>query len=233
MSNAVRDFAFNPETSGQVLSSMLKRTGTSMTAAAAAIGVQYDTLRKCLGGDVQRVSLDTIIKVCKITGHTVQDYFRMYFEAEGTHLFDDVISCNKDHCPHKPEISSAPPEDSSDRNAHHSCPALEHFAQQLNVVQENTMNRYKAIHGEYTKVLIDSHTLELDLLDKRYQSSVSHLKKQIKRLEIKNSILTWVLIAENIAIAFVLIIDAMNPSIGWLRSLFSVGGSSPFTFGKS
>lgn len=233
MPNAIRDFSINPETSGQILSSMLKHAGTSMTNAALAIGVQYDTLRKCLGGDVQRVSLDIIIKVCKITGHTLQDYFRMYFEAEGTHLFDDVISCNKDHCPHKSEIPSAHPEDSSGHAAHQNCPALDHFAQQLNVVQENTMNRYKAIHGEYTKVLTDSHAHELSLLDKRYETSVSHLKNQIRKLEIKNSILTWVLIAENIALSFVLIIDAMNPNIGWLRSLFGVGGSSPYTFGKT
>ena len=232
MSNAIRDFSINPETSGQILSSMLKRAGTSMTNAATAIGVQYDTLRKCLGGDVQRVSLDIIIKVCKITGHTLQDYFRMYFEAEGTHLFDDVISCSKDHCPHKSEIPSAHTEDSSGRTAHHNCPALDHFSQQLNVVQENTLNRYKAIHGEYTKVLTDSHALELDMLDKRYEASVNHLKRQIKRLEIKNTIITCVLVLENILLASVLIYDALNPGIGWFRS-FIDRGVTPITFGKS
>lgn len=181
MPNTVRDFTFNPEISGQVLSSMLKHAGVSMTAAAAAIGVQYDTLRKCLGGDVQRVSLDIIIKVCKITGCTIYDYFDQYFSAAQSDIFADVVS--------PPSANSAAVQEQS---AVSPCQGIEHVKSHIDALQachtEKIVQQYEAIIAELHEQVAQLREGR-QMMHAHYQRTTDHLYEEIKKLEAENALL--------------------------------------------
>lgn len=179
MSTTIKEFYFSPITSSQVLIFMLKSRNFSNVGASNATGIQYDTLRKCLAGEVQRVSIDTIFKVCKVTGYTLMDYFRMYFEIEGSHLYDDVIS------PTQTENSSAVPETSSA----FTCPGAETIKAHIDLMQTTHSGK---VTQQYEIIIAELHEQVAQLKEGRammhahYQRTTDHLYDEIKRLEAEN-----------------------------------------------
>ena len=174
----IKYFYFNPKISGQVLSSMLKSRGISITSAADSTGIMYDTLRKCLSGDVQRVSLDTIFKVCKITGYTMADYLQRYFEADQTDIFSDVLSS-------VPDKSSVSP-----------CQGIEYVKSHIDVLQAQHTAK---IVQQYETIIAELHEQVAQLKEGRqlmhthYQRTTDHLYDEIKKLEAENAELSAII----------------------------------------
>lgn len=174
----IKNFYFNPHISGQILSSMLKSRGISIASAEDSTGIMYDTLRKCLKGDVQRVSLDTIVKICKIAGYTMQDYFRQYFEADQTDLFSDVVSA-------VPEKSSASP-----------CQGIEYVKTHIDAMQAQHTAK---IVQQYETIIAELHEQVAQLKEGRqmmhnhYQRTTDHLYDEIKKLEAENAELSAII----------------------------------------
>ena len=178
----IKNFNFDPDISGQILRGMLKTRGISISSAEISTGIPYDTLRKCISGDVQRVSLDTIVKVCKITGYTIYDYFNQYFSAAQTDIFSDVVSSPSDN-------SAA----SADKSAVSPCQGIEYVKTHIDALQEKHAEK---IVQQYEAIIAELHEQVSQLREGRtmmhthYQRTTDHLYEEIKKLEAENAELT-------------------------------------------
>ena len=174
----IKTFVFDPVISGHVLKGMLKSRGISIASAEISTGILYDTLRKCLSGDVQRVSLDTIIKICKICGYTIYDYFNQYFSAAQTDIFSDVVSA-------VPDNSAVSP-----------CQGIEYVKTHIDALQAQHTAK---IVQQYETIIAELHEQVAQLNEGRqmmhthYQRTTDHLYDEIKKLEAENAELSAII----------------------------------------
>jgi hypothetical protein len=181
----IKTFVFDPVISGQVLKGMLKSRGISIASAEISTGILYDTLRKCLSGDVQRVSLDTIVKVCKICGYTIYDYFTQYFSTVQSDAFADVVSAPSDN-------SAA----SADKSAVSPCQGIEYVKTHIDALQAQHTAK---IAQQYETIIAELHEQVAQLKEGRqmmhnhYQRTTDHLYDEIKKLEAENAELSAII----------------------------------------
>lgn len=231
-------YHLNPVRSGQILRTFIEQSPYSQRQTAELIGISYDTLTNSLAGRSQQLSLEKAFKVCVLTGHSMEEYLRLLiaddpvdfadrivYSSDYAVTFTEPIRENDDISVQTSVQTSVQPQNTES----HPSFAMDYFMEQMALAQERVMDRYKGIHDTYTQQLVTQQQKELQMLDNRYESSVKHLKAQIKRLERKNSVLTIVLVLENIALAGVLLLDALNRDMGWIRSFFHSGGLMTLT----
>lgn len=218
-------FHFDPVKRGRILRSFIDGSDYSYAQVGKVIGATYDSLINYLNGRVQSLPFEKLFKICVITGHNVNEFLQLMLSDEDVDFADRIIWDAEVHAPHAspsaPDASLAEkvlPVSAPDAEAARTCPAMHYFVDQINDAQERLMNRYKGIHDTYTQQLVKQQEHELQVLDDRFDKSVKHLKDQIKRLERRNMWLTITLIAENVALFGVLLIDVLNHNVGWLRS---------------
>ena len=239
----IKNYDMDPTISGKVLTYMLESRGISLTQAEKDTGIPYDTLRKCLRGEVRMVSLDRILKICYITDYTIYDYFKMYFDAEQTAVFDKVVNvCATGVCPKKDFVKSA---DHPEKSADHVCHGVANLREHLDALQHSHFERMSQQYTDQLGQMKEQYSDTISLLNDRYERSVQHLKDEIEKLEEekkdeieklenankelcetldkKNKRMRWligIMIVENIALFIVFLIDYFNRSIGWLRSFY-------------
>ena len=207
---SLQNYDINPTISGKVLTYMLDSRDMSLVQAAKETCIPYDTLRKCLRGDVQNVSLDRILKLCYVTEYTIYDYFRYYYEIEQTHIFDKVVYlCGSSACPKQesakiaddiPAKSADPSEKSADQSAKssgHLCPNADHVRQHIDALQQGYVEKLVRQYDNMVQQLRDQiqqlkdsrelmksqYEATVKLLNERYDRSVKHMNGEIEKLE--------------------------------------------------
>ena len=228
----IQNYDMDPTISGKVLTHMLESRGISLTQAEKDTGIPYDTLRKCLRGEVRMVSLDRILKICYITDYTIYDYFKMYFDAEQTAVFDKVVNvCATGVCPKKDFVKSA---DHPEKSADHVCHGVAHLREHLDALQHSHFERMAQQYTDQLGQMKEQHAETVHILNDRYDRSVQHLKNEIVKLESEKTALNatveknnrrirWlsgILIVENILLMGVFSYDFFNRSVGWIRSFY-------------
>lgn len=242
----IQNYDMDPTISGKVLTSMLESRGISLTQAEKDTGIPYDTLRKCLRGEVRMVSLDRILKVCYITDYTIYDYFKMYFDAEQSSIFDKVVNvCATAACPKHHSEKTA---DASAKSSDHLCPNADYVRQHIDQLQQGYVDKlvkqYESIVSQLRdqiqqlkdsrQIMKDQYEVTIKLLNDRYDRSVKHMNGEIEKLE-KEKVsmhgtldrmskrsrwLTGILVVENILLTGLFAYDFFNRGVGWFRSFY-------------
>ena len=201
---SLQNYDINPTISGKVLTYMLDSRDMSLVQAAKETCIPYDTLRKCLRGDVQNVSLDRILKVCYVTEYTIYDYFRLYYEIEQTHIFDKVVYlCGSSACPKQesakiaddiPAKSADPSEKSADpsekssgpsaKSSGHLCPNADHVRQHIDELQQGYVDKLVRQYENMLQQLRDQIQQLKDsreLMQSQYEATVNLLNERYDR----------------------------------------------------
>lgn len=223
MTPSVQNYYIDPKKSGAVLRAFVDQLGLSLSTVATETGIDYDTLRNYLSGKIQKVTIDCLLKILFVTEHTLEDYFRAYAKMDDTILMYQQVFV-PDKSTDTSEKSTAPVP-----APHEKCAALEQYIDRIERAQEHAL---KAVSKDHIDHIDAIYKKEIEVLEKRHEKSVQHLKDQITKLEKRCTRLMTVLIAENILVGGVLFYDAMNRNVGWIRSLLHTGDNI-FAYFKS
>lgn len=174
----LQNYYIDPGKSGSILTFFMNERHMNYSQLHVLTGIQYDTLRKYMSGQNQRVTLDCLLKILAVTEHTLEDYFSALFAVDGVHFYDSVVFHNKSDGSDKPSESPAKLPDTPPTIAE-----LEHYTQCLSDAHEREMQRTVELYENQLRQLSDIRRTEMDMLEQRYTASVSHLQQDLQDLK--------------------------------------------------
>lgn len=204
--SSLQSFTFSAERSGEILKRWLIEARLSLSSAADHIGVTYDTLSNCLRGAVKQPSLLVVFKICALTGHTLDEYVSLMLagsDVDTGYIF-------------RTEAAPAP-----------AAPA--HGIDQAAVARY--LERMDQHAAEEQRLIAARYDAEIAHMERDHDRTIAHMENEIAKLERRCTRLTCTLIAENIALAAVLVYDLFSHDIGWFRTSHMLRGM--FTLTKS
>lgn len=207
---SLKNYQFNTQRSGEILKRWLVTAGISQSAAARAIGVTDDTLSGCLRGNVKQPTFSYVVKICILTGHTIEEYLRLVIANDPVEFANDIV------------WSSQTPAAS---NTSHSASHAHHVNGIVTTDVSKLLDRLDGRNREEQKIIVKQHEDTINALTQEHDKTIKQMDSMISRLEKRCARLMTVLIAENILIGGILFYDAMNRNVGWFRSLFHTGDS--------
>lgn len=226
MKKSLITFRFDPEKSGSVLKRFTRDAGLSYQKLADSIGYSYDTINNSLGGKIKDLSLERVFKICTITGHSVCEYLREMLKdedidfAEQIHVLREadytlvpytetlVQDANKTETSVQNTVNLAVVEQNPLYQA-----AYQAMMQQAAATHQANLDRFRAIHEGYVKMLDDSHKKALEDQEKAHQEHIATVRKVARQR------LRWIII---LAIALIAVIswfiwDLSQPEVGLIR----------------
>lgn len=208
MTPSVQPYYIDSKKSGAVLRSFIDQRGLSLTTVESLTGIDYDTLRNYLSGKIQKVTIDCLLKILSVTEYTLEDYFRAYAAMD-----PEALRYERVFLPAPSEKPTAAPAAKTEK-----CAALEQYIDRIERAQEQALKHVSDTHIQHIDTIYQK---ELEVLEKRHDKSVEHLKDQIRRLEKRATRLTVALIAENLIVISILLYDITHLDVGWFRGLYT------------
>lgn len=207
---SLKNYQFNTQRSGEILKRWLVTAGISQSAAARAIGVTDDTLSGCLRGNVKQPTFSYVVKICILTGHTIEEYLRLVIADDPVEFANDIV------------WSSQTPAAS---NTSHSASHAHHVNGIVTTDVSKLLDRLDGRNREEQRIMAKQHEDTITALTKEHDKTIKQMESMISRLEKRCTRLIAVLIAENIAFIGVLLYDISNLNVGWFRGLFNNNSS--------
>lgn len=193
----LQNYQLNTQRSGEILRRWLAEKRISQASAAARIGVTEDTLAGCLRGNVKQPSLTYVLKLCIMTGHTMEEYLHLVLADDPLEFAEDIKWT---------DVPEAVPVPAPVKNADHG---VDH-----------------ASVGKLLDRIEKTHAAEIERLEAVHAHELKHIEQEAERLERRCNRLTIALIAENIAVVGIIAVSAMHLAADWLqataRQIFSL-----------
>ena len=194
---SLQNYQINTQRSGEILRRWLAEKHISQASAAARIGITEDTLAGCLRGNVKQPSLTYVLKLCIMTGHTMEEYLHLVLADDPIEFAEDIKWTDT------PEAVPAPaPVKVADHGVDH------------------------ATVGKLLDRMEKSHAAEIERLAVQHAHELQRMEQEAARLERRCNRLTIALIAENIAVVGMLAVSVMHLDADWFqataRQIFSL-----------
>lgn len=87
---SLQNYQINTQRSGEILRRWLAEKHISQASAAQRMGITEDTLAGCLRGNVKQPSLTYVLKLCIMTGHTMEEYLRLVLADDPIEFAEDI-----------------------------------------------------------------------------------------------------------------------------------------------
>lgn len=226
MKKSLITFRFDPEKSGSVLKHFAKDAGISYQKLADSIGYSYDTINNSLGGKIKELSLERVFKICTVTGHSVCEYLREMLKDEDIDFADQI------HVLRDADFSLVPYTETIVQDTQKAEASVQNTVN-LAVVEQNPMyqaayqammqqaaathqanlDRFRAIHEGYVKMLEESHKKALDDQEKAHQAHIATVRKVARQR------LRWIILLAVLLLVFVgwFVLDLSHPELGLIR----------------
>lgn len=219
-------FRFDPEKSGRILKNFAKGSGMSYQKLADSIGYSYDTINNSLGGKVKDMPLERVFKICTVTGHSVCEYLLEMLKDEDIDFADQI------HVLREADFVLVPYTDTLAQDTHNANTPVQ-TSVNATVVEQTPMyqaayqdmmkhsadnhkanlDRFRAIHEGYVKMLEESHKKALEDQEKAHQEHIATVRNVARQR------LRWIILLAVLLIAFIcwFILDLSQPELGLIR----------------
>lgn len=226
MKQTLKTFRFDPEKSGQVLNRYVKASGMSCQKVADEVGYSYDIVNNILHGKNKELMLERAFKICVLTGHSVCEYLRDMLKDE------DIDFADKIHVLREADFVLVPYEETTVQDTQKTEASVQNTVN-LAVVEQNPMyqaayqammqqaatthqanlDRFRAIHEGYVKMLEDSHKKALDDQEKAHQEHIATVRKVARQR------LRWIILLAVLLLVFIawFVWDLSQPDMGLIR----------------
>lgn len=219
-------FRFDPEKSGNILKRFTKDAGLSYQKLGDSIGYSYDTINNSLGGKIKELSLERVFKICTITGHSVCEYLREMLKDEEIDFADQIHVLREADFVLVPYAETTVQDTQKTENSVQNTvnlavveqnpmyqAAYQAMMQQAAATHQANLDRFRAIHEGYVKMLEDSHKKTLEDQEKAHQEHISTVRKVARQR------LRWIILLSVLLLAFIawFILDLTHPDVGLIR----------------
>lgn len=223
----LKTFHFDPTKSGRILNDWAKEAGVSTKALGDDTGYTYDTANNSLHGKIKELSLERVFKFSVRTGHSVCEFIRLMLQDEEIDFRDQI------HVLKEADFVLVPYEETIVQTAgkerdlvqpsvqgtaiDHNDPVYQAvyaaMMQQAANTHQANLDRFRAIHEGYVKMLEDAHKKSIEDQEKAHQEHIDTVRKVARQR------LRWIVILAVILAAIVawFIWDLTHPEIGLIR----------------
>lgn len=200
----LKNYFIDTKKSGEVLQAFMRSRNISFNRVHKETDIDSDTLRNHLYGRIQKVTMDCVLKILAVTGHTIFEYFTSLFSVEDVHIYDDVISfpCSNDQndvqvvevpTPVPEPVAAAPVSVSVEPPEPAIIDAVLSHADRNHV---QYIDRVSAHYQEQISMIHTMYEKEITMLEQRHSDSLQYMKDRIEALEKQRDRLTIELITE-------------------------------------
>ena len=187
----IKNYYLNTKKSGEVLTAFMKLSNKSFNVVRRETDIDYDTLRNHLYGHTQKVSIDVVLKVLSVTGHTIFEYFTALFSADDVHVYDDVVAFPKAGEVSEVQVVEVPTPVSDILEippvavqVPSTEPAvIETVIKQTTESQDKFIDRVSAHYQNEIDMIHKMYGSEIDLLERRYTETFRFLSERVDSLE--------------------------------------------------
>lgn len=211
---------------GKTLKAMYKLSGKTLTQLSDETDLTVDTINNLLYARIQKPGLAGVNALVKAMGFSIQQLIVFLDEnpdisedCDVTDLFTKYISSAADaNAPVKPAKEVV-----KDTKGNISAEI-----ELLNAEHEKQLDRFRATHQRYVGQLQEQHDRQIGQMEQQFDKStaeikavhaqeIEHLDKENARLQRTGRTLSIAVGIETALILLLLILDALNRSVGWLR----------------
>ena len=159
MAKNLAEFHFDTTKSGIILQSFLSDAKISFRSAEKLLGISYDTIVDTLRGRNKDSKMEFVVKVCAITGHTIQDWCERMLESVDADLAQQIRAV------FTPQSAPLPP-------------SVDEVITHCLDVQEHSAEHYQAI----LRACYDELRVSKDEMRKQYEEQIAYLMDENRRL---------------------------------------------------
>ena len=211
---------------GKTLKAMYKLSGKTLTQLSDETDLTVDTINNLFYARIQKPGLAGVNALVKALGFSIQQLIVFLDEnpdisedCDVTDLFTKYISSAADaNAPVKPAKEVV-----KDTKGNISAEI-----ELLNAEHEKQLDRFRATHQRYVGQLQEQHDRQIGQMEQQFDKStaeikavhaqeIEHLDKENARLQRTSRTLSIAVRIETALILLLLILDALNRSVGWLR----------------
>ena len=211
---------------GKTLKAMYKLSGKTLTQLSDETDLTVDTINNLLYARIQKPGLVGVNALVKAMGFSIQQLIVFLDEnpdisedCDVTDLFTKYISSAADtNAPVKPAKEVVKGTKGS----------FSAEIELLNAEHEKQLDRFRATHQRYVEQLQEQHDRQIGQMEQQLDKStaeikavhaqeIEHLDKENARLQRTGRTLSIAVGIETALILLLLILDALNRSVGWLR----------------
>ena len=211
---------------GKTLKAMYKLSGKTLTQLSDETDLTVDTINNLLYARIQKPGLAGVNALVNAMGFSIQQLMAFLDEnpdisedCDVTDLFTKYISSAADaNAPVKPAKEVV-----KDTKGNISAEI-----ELLNAEHEKQLDRFRATHQRYVGQLQEQHDRQIGQMEQQFDKSTAEIKavhaQEIEQLDKENArlrrtgrTLSIAVGIETALILLLLILDALNRSVGWLR----------------
>lgn len=211
---------------GKTLKAMYKMSGKTLTQLSDETDLTVDTINNLFYARIQKPGLAGVNALVKAMGYSIQQLIVFLDEnpdisedCDVTELFTKYISSAADaNAPVKPAKEVV-----KDTKGNISAEI-----ELLNAEHEKQLDRFRATHQRYVERLQEQYDRQIGQMGQQFDKStaeikavhaqeIEHLDKENARLQRTGRTLSIAVGIETALILLLLILDALNRSVGWLR----------------
>lgn len=211
---------------GKTLKAMYKLSGKTLTQLSDETDLTVDTINNLFYARIQKPGLAGVNALVKAMGYSIQQLIVFLDEnpdisedCDVTDLFTKYISSAADaNAPVKPAKEVV-----KDTKGNISAEI-----ELLNAEHEKQLDRFRATHQRYVERLQEQYDRQIGQMGQQFDKStaeikavhaqeIEHLDKENARLQRTGRTLSIAVGIETALILLLLILDALNRSVGWLR----------------
>ena len=211
---------------GKTLKAMYKLSGKTLTQLSDETDLTVDTINNLFYARIQKPGLAGVNALVKAMGYSIQQLIVFLDEnpdisedCDVTELFTKYISSAADaNAPVKPAKEVV-----KDTKGNISAEI-----ELLNAEHEKQLDRFRATHQRYVERLQEQYDRQIGQMGQQFDKStaeikavhaqeIEHLDKENARLQRTGRTLSIAVGIETALILLLLILDALNRSVGWLR----------------
>ena len=211
---------------GKTLKAMYKLSGKTLTQLSDETDLTVDTINNLFYARIQKPGLAGVNALVNAMGFSIQQLMAFLDEnpnlpedCDVTDLFTKYISSAADtNAPVKPAKEVVKGTKGS----------FSAEIELLNAEHEKQLDRFRATHQRYVEQLQEQHDRQIGQMEQQLDKStaeikavhaqeIEHLGKENARLQRTGRTLSIAVGIETALILLLLILDALNRSVGWLR----------------